>query len=381
METKKLITGTPQITDEDIKLLVKTVRSGVWVSGPMVHKFTEEFRKYIGSKYAVPVSSGTAALHLSLNCLNINKGDEIITTSFTYPATVDVIEYCGAKPVFVDIDKDTFNIDSKLIEKKVTHKTKAIIPVDIAGVPCKYDQILKISRKYNIHVVIDAAHSVESSFQKMKIGNFGDMTCFSFDVTKNVAGGMGGMITTDNANYYRIMKHRAHFGIDAVDYYEPYDTTYPGFKYDMTDFCAALAYGHLKRINKNHSVRKKYWNIYNHYFKNCNEIIMQKIPKNVISAYHLAMIAIDFAKVKCTRKNFIIELDKRNIRARIRFVPVHAQTYFKNKYRYPRNMLPETEWLGENVFCLPLSPVFSESEIIYVAKTVLELIHYFKNNG
>src|SRR3990167_10431391 len=189
-----LVFGKPYIEEDEIKEVVDTLNSGWWGTGPKVELFEDKFKEYIGSKYTLAVNSCTAGLHLALKVLGVGPGDEVITTPLTFCSTVNVIIHCGAKPVFADIDINDWNIDPKEIEKKITKKTKVVLPVHLHGRPCKMDQILKIAKAHNLYVVDDAAHATEAWYKNKKIGNVSDITVFSFYVTKNLATGEGGMV-------------------------------------------------------------------------------------------------------------------------------------------------------------------------------------------
>ena len=198
---KFLIFGAPRFFKAELKEMLETLRSGWWGTGPKVLQFENDFKKYTHSEYAVAVNSATAAMHLGLNTLGIGLGDEVITTPLTFVSTANVIIHTGAKPVFADVNQATGNIDPKEIEKKITKKTKAIIPVHLHGRPCQMDEITQIAKKHKLNILEDAAHATEAWYKGKKIGSISDMTAFSFYVTKNVATGEGGMLTTDNKKW------------------------------------------------------------------------------------------------------------------------------------------------------------------------------------
>lgn len=374
----KLIVGSPQIVEDDIKDLIEVYKSGWWVNGPKTKELTEEFRKYIGCKYAISVGSGTFALHLALDVLGIGPRDEVITTPYTFPATTHVIEYVGAKPVFVDIEMGSYNMDPNKIERAITRRTKVLMPIHIVGRPCDMDKITKIAKKYNLFVVEDAAHAVEAYWKKRKIGTISDMTCFSFDVTKNVAGGLGGMVTTNKKKYYEKLVSYAHFGFSQRNYNLPYDTTYPGYKYDISEFCASLALNSLRRIKPNLKLREKYWEMYNKVFKDISEIVLPNGEEDSQHARHLYMILIKFEKLICNRAEFMEALDKLNIGSRIRFSPIHLHTYYRRKYGFRRGDFPVTEYVSDRVVCLPLSAKLVERDVWDVIKGVKQVIEFYR---
>lgn len=373
-----LVVGAPQIVEEDLKDLEKVFRSGWWVNGPYVNALAEAFRKYVGCKYAVPVGSGTFALHLALDVLGIGPGDEVITTPYTFPATAHVIEYVGAKPVFVDIEMGSYNMDPNKIEQAITKKTKVIMPIHIAGRVCEMGKILKLAKKYHLRVVEDAAHGVESFWKKKKVGTISDLTCFSFDVTKNVAGGIGGMVTTNKKALYEKIISYAHFGFSQREFCQPYDTVYPGYKYDMTELCAALALNSLKRVEKNLKIREKYWRRYDRAFQAIPEIVLPNEEAGCRHARHLYMILLKFEKLRCKRAEFMKALASLNIGSRIRFTSIHLHTFYKNKYGYKKDDFPVAEHVSERVICLPLSARLTDNDIRDVIAGVKTVINFYR---
>ncbi len=252
-----LVFGRPVIGDKEIAEVVGSLRSGWLSTGPKVAAFEGLFGKYIGSKYAKALNSCTAGLHLAMLAAGIKKGDEIITTPMTFAATANSIIHAGARPVFVDVDRATMNIDAERIERKITKKTKAIIPVHFAGRPCDMDKIMGLKEKYNLTVIEDAAHAIEAVYKARKIGNIGDMTVFSFYVTKNITTGEGGMITTNNKKYAQMAETLALHGMSRGAWrrysdkgFKHYQIVNPGYKYNMMDLQAAIGIHQLKQIDK-----------------------------------------------------------------------------------------------------------------------------------
>lgn len=373
-----LLVGAPQIVEEDLQDLEKVFRSGWWVNGPYTKALAQAFKKYIGCKHVVPVGSGTFALHLSLDILGIGPGDEVITTPYTFPATAHVIEYVKAKPVFVDIEMNSYNMDINKIEKAITSKTKAIMPIHIAGRACDMDKIFKIAKKYKLFVIEDAAHAVESFWKKKKIGGISDLTCFSLDVTKNVAGGVGGIVTTNNKKLYQKLESYAHFGFRQRAFSRPYDTVYPGYKYDMTEFCAALALNALKRVEKNLKTRERYWQMYNQVFADLPEIVLPNSDSGSRHARHLYMILLKLDKLNCSREEFMKALASLNIGSRIRFTAIHLHTFYRKKYGYKKGDFPVTEYVSDRVICLPLSPKLREKDTKDVIKAVKMIVEHYR---
>ena len=357
---------------------MRAYKSGFWVNGPYVKKLTERFKKYVNCKYAVPTSSGTAALHQSLDILDLKSGDEIITTTFTFPATGNVIEHIGARPVFVDIEKDTYNIDPDLIGKAVTAKTRAIMPVHIAGHPCDMEKIIGLAGKYGLFIIEDAAHAIESFSEGQRTGKTGDLVCFSFDVTKNVAGGLGGMIAAKNKKIEDSLRIRSHFGIIPSDFSEPSDTVYPGYKNDMCEFCAAIAVNQLDRVEENLNIREKYWKIYDSYLDGVKEITIPAVRPGSRHSRHLYLILLNLRHLACSRKTFMESLRSKNVGSRIRFSCLHLNRFYREKYDYSAGDMPVAEDISSRVISIPFSPALTVEEIEYIAVSVLKTVKEYR---
>src|SRR3989344_8317505 len=363
--------------------MVDTLNSGWWGTGPKTEYFEKQFSKYIGSKYAIGVNSATAGLHLALLGLGIGPGDEVITTPLTFCSTINVILHAGAKPVFADVDINDWNIDPKEIEKKITKKTRAIMPVHLHGRPCKMDKIMQIAKKHKIFVIEDAAHAVEASFKKKKIGNIGDITVFSFYVTKNLATGEGGMITLKDKKIADKIKALSLHGLSkdayrrySVKYFKTYQCLYPGFKYNLTDLASSLGIHQLRRINENAKLRKKYWYMYNEAFNKISEIIKPAPEeKNTYHARHLYAILLNLKKLKINRNQFVDLLLKSNIGSGVHFIPVHMHSYYRKTFGFKKGDFPNAEFIGERILSLPLGANLSEKDVNDVIFTIKRIIN------
>ncbi len=337
---KMLLSFYPMIGSKEIEEVSDTLNSGWITTGPKVKEFEDKFRAYIGCKKALAVNSCTSAIHLALAVNKIGKGDEVITTPYTFVSTVNAIEYQGAKPVLVDIDEETYNIDPDRIEENINENTKAIIPVHYAGQPCEMDEILKIADENDLLVVEDAAHAFGAEYKGKKIGTIGDYTCFSFYATKNLTTAEGGMITTDLDVKDKLKSASLHgMDRDAWKRYGEtgswfYDVGSLGFKYNMTDLQASLGLSQLEKFDKMQEKRGKIAEKYNESFKDTDEIITPHVRKYVKHAWHLYPILINEELLSITRAEFIQALKAENIGSSVHFIPVHTMSYYQDKYGF-----------------------------------------------
>ncbi|CAD6516784.1 conserved hypothetical protein [metagenome] len=383
---KFLIFGSPQIEQNEINEVVKCLKSGWIGTGPRVKKFEDDFKKYIGTKYSAALSSCTAALHLSLLAIGVKKGDEVITTPMTFAATANAIIHAGAKPVFVDVEKNTMNIDANKIEEVISSKTKAIIPVHFAGRPCDMNKIMKISKNNDLYVIEDAAHAIESVYHGKKIGSIGDITCFSFYVTKNLVTAEGGMITTNNKEFAeKIQIYGLHgLSVDAWKRFSDkgfkhYEVITPGFKYNMTDIQASLGIHQLKRLNKNFQRRKKIWSMYNDLLKDLPITLPYPEEKNTVHARHLYSILINLEEVDATRDQIMNSLIHENIGTGIHYKSLHLHQYYKNRFKFKKSDFPNAAYISDRTLSLPFSTKLSDNDIADVVKALKKIFSYYKS--
>lgn len=386
MKNNFLAFGKPYLKKSDIAEVVDTLRSGWWSTGPKTEKFEYQFRQYVGAKYSLAVNSATAGLHLSLIALGVGVDDEVITTPLTFAATANAIVHCGAKPVFVDVDLLTWNIDPRQIEKKITKKTKAIIPVHLHGRPCDMEAILSIARCHHLYVIEDAAHAVEAWHGNKKIGNVGDITVFSFYVTKNIAAGEGGMITSNNKNWIEKMRMLSFHGLShsvfsryTAKKFVSYQCLLPGYKYNMTDIAASLGIHQLSRVEKNWRIRAKQWRLYDIAFSKLSQLSAPEPMKKKSGrhAHHLYAILLHLDKLKINRNQFIAALRKRNIGAGVHFVPLHHHPFYQKQFGYSKKDFPIATDIGNRIVSLPLGPAYNEVEIKQVAKEVAAIVEKY----
>jgi len=376
-----LLFGSPQILQDEIDELVNTLRSGWIGTGPKTHKFERMFAQYVKARNAVALNSCTAGLELALDVLGIGPGDEVITTPITFCATANVIVHRGAKPVFADIELPSMNLNPEEIERRITPRTKAIIPVHFAGRPCRMDEILDIARRYDLYVIEDAAHAIEAWYRDKKIGSIGDITAFSFYVTKNVVTGEGGMVTTDRDDWAEEIRIKSLHGIskDAWRRYteagfQPYDTLYPGYKFNMTDLQASLGIHQLARVEENLVVRERHWMRYNQAFADIPEITIPPEEEGIRHARHLYTILLDIDALKVDRNRFIEVLKAENIGSGIHFIALHLHSFYRKSFGYKRGDFPKAEYVSDRILSLPLSPKLTDEDVDDVIRAVKKVI-------
>lgn len=373
MEREFLPYYQPLIGEEETKEVVDTLKSGWLTMGPKTIEFEKLIAKYTGAKHAITVNSCTAALHLSLIALDIRRGDEVITSPFTFASTGNVIVHVGAKPIFVDIKKDTYNIDTEKINEAITPNTKAIIPVHYAGQPCDMKAITEIAENNNLFVIEDAAHAIGAEYENKKIGNFETTTCFSFYVTKNITTGEGGAIITNDdelADKLRIL--RLH-GIskDAWKRYSEkgnwyYEIEECGWKFNLTDMQAALGIHQIKKLDAFIEIRRRYAAIYNEGLKQVDGIITPYEKSNTRHVYHLYPILLR----NYNRNEFIEKMYERGIGCSVHFIPLHLHPFYKRTFGFKKGDFPNAEWVYEREVSLPLYPKMEKEDIQYVIENM-----------
>ncbi len=381
MRDSFLIFGNPQIEEDEINEVVDSLRSG-WIStGPKVARFEEMFKNYIGTKFALALNSCTAGLHLSMIVAGLKPGDDVITTPMTFAATANAILHTGAQPVFVDIELPSMTVDPELIAKKITPKTKAILPVHICGRPCNMDYILEIAKKNNLLVIEDAAHAIEAQYKGKKIGTIGDMTVFSFYVTKNLVTGEGGMVSTDNDDYAEKIQTYGLHGMSkgawrrySDEGFKHYQIIYPGFKYNMMDIQAALGIHQLKRLEEGLKRREEIWKRYDEAFKNLPLETPAPPEKNTRHARHLYTILVKLEDLKADRDTIQQALYEENIGTGIHYISLHLHQYYRERYGFKQDDFPNALYVSERTISLPLSTKLTDADVQDVIDAVRRVL-------
>jgi len=364
-------------TEKEIDAAVSAIKSGWITMGPKTIEFEREFGDFVGSKFAVSMNSATAALHLGLKAINLQRHDEVIIPTNTFVATAEVVTYFDAVPVLCDIDRNTHNIDVSKIESLITDKTKAIIPVHFAGQPCDMDEIYHIAHKYNLSIIEDAAHAIPSTYKNVYIGNLEktDVTCFSFYATKTLSTGEGGMATTNKESLSNTMKINRLHGIsrDAWDRYTEkgswfYNIVDNGCKYNTTDINASIGLVQLAKQNELRLRRKRISDKYDAAFGECNEIEIPYIKSDRTSSYHLYVIKVN------NRNELIEDLKHIGIGTSVHFIPIHMHQYYKEKYEYNTIDYPVANEVFEKSVSLPIYPDMLDEEIDFVIRNVISLV-------
>jgi dTDP-4-amino-4,6-dideoxygalactose transaminase len=371
----------PWIGPEEKQEVMDTL-DGVWLSrGPKVSQFEEEFQNYTKANHAIAVCSCTAALHVSIVAAGVKEGDEVITSPITFPATTNAILYERATPVLVDVDRKTFNMAPELIEERITPRTKAIIPVHMAGQPCDMDRILEIARRRHLVVIEDAAHAIGAKYGEKHAGTLGDAGCFSFYASKNLVTGDGGMIIADDKKFAEFARVISLHGMSTTAWKRyskegstSWELVYPGFKYNMTDIEASLGIHQLRKIELITSLRQKWSALYDRLLADLPEITLPHRAPGRRHACHLYVITLDVNRLNVTRDQFMAMLKAENIGCGIHFVSVHLQPYYQKRFGYGTGDYPNAAWLSDRILSLPLFPQMTETDVQDVSRAVHKVI-------
>ena len=382
-----LVFGKPCLGDEEAQEILDTLRS-TWIgTGPKTIKFEQMFAEYVQSKHALAVNSCTAALHLGLLAAGIGPGDEVITSPLTFAATANVIVHTGARPVFADIDPVTLNIDPQAIERAITPRTKAIIPVHFGGLSCEMDEIMSLAKQHKLAIIEDAAHAVGTRYRGRMIGGLGNVACFSFYANKNLTTGEGGMVTTDSdevANKVEIFRLHG-LSKHAWQRYSSRklllsDALYPGYKYNMPDLMASLGIHQLKKQEGFLEIREKYAARYDEAFAHMPGVRLQFRPRDPENrhALHLYVLILDLAQFRVSRNDIIGALLAENIGAALHYRALHTHPFYRETFGYRAEDYPVAASIGESIFSLPLTPGMTEADVEDVTEGVSKVLTAYR---
>lgn len=360
------------ISEQDIAAVTETLRSDIIAAGPKVEEFEKALCDYIGCKYAVAVNSGTSALDIAIQSLCLPRGSEVITTPFTFVATPNALLYNGLTPVFVDIEKDTRNIDPEKIEEKITKKTRAILSVDYAGHPCDYGALWGISNYHNLHLIEDGCHALGAEYWGHKVGTLADMTCFSFHPVKLITTGEGGAVVTDNEERAKRLRMLRNHGINKTfserTGYE-YDMKILGRNYRMSDINVTLGISQLKSVNTFLTNREAVVSLYNNAFEN-NVAIETPVARYVRHAWHIYTILLSGIE----RDAFYAEIRKKGIGVNVHYIPAYRMSYYIHRFHIDPADFPVTEDVFKRIVTLPLYPSMSVKNAMKVIDAVTEVL-------
>ncbi len=371
----------PTVGPEEIAEITDSIQSGWITTGPKVEKFAEDLGRYVGAPYIAPLSSATAGLHLALLAHGIGAGDEVITTSLTFAATANVIVLAGATPVFADIDRKTLQVRPGEIEKKITRRTKAILPVHFAGQPVDLDPIMDIAKQRGLTVIEDAAHAIGTEYKGKKIGAHRNTTVFSFHPNKNMTTGEGGAVATFNEDVFKAVSLLKFHGMDKNAWKRfdkagstRYDISVPGYKYNMMDIQAAMGLHQLKKLDGFIAERTARAKRYQEFLADVPGLIIpEEVPYPHRHAWHLYTPLVDLNALTISRDQFMQELKERNIGTGLHYTAVHEFSYYAEKYGYKPNDFPETHYVSDRILSLPLFPTMTDQDQEDVIEAVVDL--------
>ncbi len=377
--------GKQYIDEDDIKAVAETLRSDNLTCGPMIAAAEEKICQVTGAKYAVLVSNGTAALHLAAMAAGFGQGDEVIVSSITFAASANCILYCGAKPVFADINPDTYNIDPASIEKLVTPRTRGIVAVDFTGQAVEHEAIGEICKKHSLTLIEDAAHAIGTRYRGKPVGSIADMTCFSFHPVKTITSGEGGAITTDDEGLYRRLNRlRAHgitrnreemvHPLDALWYNEQVEL---GFNYRMTDIQAALLLSQFGKLDRFAARRREIVARYDRAFADMPEVAVQREIPESDTVRHLYILRIRPERLTCDRRQFFDALRAENIYSQVHYLPVYWHSYYE-KLGYEKGLCPNAEKYYEEAMSLPLHYSLTDRDVEEVIEAVRKVVSHYR---
>lgn len=382
---KKIFYGRQWVDEADIEVVAQVLRSPYITCGPKVEEAERKLAEYTGAAHAVLCSSGTAALHCACLAAGIGPGDEVITTPMTFAASANCAVYCGATPVFADIDPETYNIDPESIRAHITPRTKAVVAVDYTGQAVKIKEIRRLCDEFGLIFIEDAAHAIGTRYCGQPVGSLADMTCFSFHPVKTITCGEGGAITTNSEEFYRKLVLAHTHGITHEEalmeeaphegpwYYEQISL---GFNYRMTDFQAALLLSQLEKLEQFKQRRQEIVQKYNEAFENVPGILVQKEIPESDTCRHLYVIRLDLGRLSCTRRQFFDAMSAENVQCQIHYIPVYWFPFYRQR-GYEKGLCPHAEEVYKGILSIPLYPMLTDADTDDVIHAVKKIATYY----
>lgn len=383
---EKIFYGKQWIDDEDVKAVSEVLMGNFITCGPKISELEKILAEYTGAGYSVMVSSGTAALHCACMAAGIGPGDEVITTPLTFAASANCALYCGARPVFADVEPDTYNIDPKSIEAHITEKTKAVVAVDFTGQTVKIKEIREICDRHHLVFIEDAAHSIGTKYNDRPVGSLADMTCFSFHPVKTITSGEGGAVTTNDKELYKklVLAH-AHGITHEEDQMEKayqegpwyYEQISLGYNYRMTDFQAALLFSQLNKLERFKERRKQIVKKYDEAFRGIPELIVQREIPESDTCRHLYIIRLNPDKLACDRRQFFDAMSAEGVQCQVHYVPVYWFPYYRH-LGYKKGLCPKAEEIYKGIMSIPLYPKMTDQDVEDVIYAVKKVVEYYR---
>lgn len=383
VRSSKIYYGRQWIDEDDVQAVTEVLRSSFITCGPKVDEMERTLKEYTGAEYAVAVSNGTAALHCACMAAGIGPGDQVITTPLTFAASANCVLYCGAAPVFADIDPETYNIAPESIRAHITEKTKAVIAVDFTGQAVRHKEIRAICEEFQLVFIEDAAHAIATKYKGKQVGSLADLTTFSFHPVKTITGGEGGAVLTNSEAFYqKLMLARTH-GITREEgqMEHPiqegpwwYEQVTLGYNYRLTDFQAALIVSQMKKLDRFAARRKEVAERYNEAFSEIPELTLQREIPESETCRHLYMIRLRLEKLKCSRREFFDAMGEENVQCQIHYIPVYWFPYYQ-RLGYEKGLCPNAEEVYQGIISIPLYPAMTEQDVkdvIHAVKKVVE---------
>ena len=375
----------PDTDDGEIDGVAEAIRSGWITTGPKTHQFEAEFAAAVGATHAIAVNSCTAAMHLALEAIGLQRGDEVITTPYTFAATAEVVRYFDARPVLVDIDERCLNMCADLLEDAITGRTKAIIPVHIAGLPADLDAIREVAGRHGLPVIEDAAHAFPTKYKGRMVGSLSELTCFSFYATKTLTTGEGGMICTEDDALAERCRIMALHGIskDAWKRYTAegswyYEIIAPGYKYNMTDVAAAMGLAQLHKAERMWQRRQEIAAQFNQAFSDLPQLQIPYDRADCQHAWHLYMLRLNLEQMRIGRAEFVEELKHLNIGVSVHFIPLHIHPYYRETYGYRSEDFPVAYREYQREISLPIYSKMSDADVRDVIEAVTQIVNTYK---